>query len=142
MDRPGLAGGAFPFRRWIEAGPAARSAGRADFGAGAIPPVYRRGRGARRSRADSSRITANSPGTDSAGCRRVGNHHDRCGDADICQRPGSAGVDSGGRWTPGGIRGLGTPIAGGPAPQLELNRSISFFYNKAAEYMMRAQWGP
>ena len=44
---------------------------------GLVRAVHRRGRGARRARADPPRAPAPSAGPDTAGRRRAGDHHDR-----------------------------------------------------------------
>src|SRR5712691_12056424 len=64
VDRSG-ARGPLSVRRWNEAGPVARDAEQhvePDAAAGPLPEIHRRGRGARRDRADPPRTPAHSAG--------------------------------------------------------------------------------
>src|ERR1700675_954519 len=110
VDRSGNARARLSVRGWCEAGHADRDADPADAGARLVRAVHRRGRGAWRDRPGSPRAPAHSTGSDPAGRRRVGDHHDRCDGDHAGEWWCRDGADPAGRRAPRGVRRL-RPLA-------------------------------
>src|SRR2546425_9286798 len=114
VDRSGAARGSLSVCRRRETSPAARPDGGASGAAGLVLEVPRRGRGARRARPDPPRASAHPAGSDAAGRRGAGDHHDRSNGGDAGGRYGGGGADERGRGAPRGVRRL-RPLAAGTA---------------------------
>src|SRR5437016_4492503 len=77
VGRSGAASAPVSVHRRHEAGPAARGDAGSGGAAGPVLAMYRRGRGARRTRSDPSWAPAHTTRPDTASCGRAGDHYDR-----------------------------------------------------------------